>query len=196
MRYHRKPIYFLQTPAFFLLNPATRNSVPLLFRTNAASGSAQPSNEGVCNTYFIKYCDVCDQIAPKYGISVAELESLNSQTWGWSGCKMLQRGSLVCVSSGQPPMPAALTGAVSGPRVPGKQRPSNWADLKSLNPCSRNECVSRSMTLDALSRLIILCSVPHMANAVLPHNIVRHLRLQVQHILRVNLSPPGKSHIL
>ena len=96
---------------------------------------------------------------------------------------MLQRGSLVCVSSGQPPMRAALTGAVCGPRVPGTQRPSNWADLKSLNPCTQNECVSHSMTLDALSRLIILCSDPHMANAVLPHNIVRYLHLQVQHIL-------------
>lgn len=109
---------------------------------------------------------------------------------------MLQPGSLVCVSSGQPPMPAALAGAVCGPRVPGTQRPSNCADLKSLNPCQLNECVSHSMTLDAWLRLIALCSVSHMANAVLPPNIARHLRLQVQHILRVNLSPPRNPPIL
>ncbi|OKO93844.1 hypothetical protein PENSUB_12123 [Penicillium subrubescens] len=39
-------------------------------------------------------------------------------------------------------MPASLAGTVCGPQVPGPQRPSNWADLKSLNPCPLNECCS------------------------------------------------------
>ena len=74
---------------------------------NTSVSSAQPSNSNACNTYTIKFGDYCDQIAPKYGISVAELESYNSQTWGWSGCNALQPERLICVSSGQPPMPAS-----------------------------------------------------------------------------------------
>ncbi|GLI78013.1 hypothetical protein PoHVEF18_006310 [Penicillium ochrochloron] len=42
----------------------------------------------------------------------------------------------------EPPMPASLAGAVCGPQMPGMQRPGNWADLKSLNPCPLNECCS------------------------------------------------------
>jgi hypothetical protein len=76
---------------------------------------------------------------------VAELESYNSRTWGWSGCNILQPGRLICVGSGEPPIPAALAGAVCGPQVPGSQRPRIWVDLRSLNPCPPNECVSHRM---------------------------------------------------
>jgi len=114
---------------------------------NTSGSSSHPSNGAVCNTYSIKHGDLCDQIAQSHGISVSDLEGYNSRTWGWSGCNMLQPGRLICLGSGEPPMPASLAGAVCGPQVPGTQRPGNWADLKSLNPCPLNECVSRLMKL-------------------------------------------------
>ena len=35
---------------------------------------------------------------------------------------------------------ARLTPSVSGPQVPGTQRPANWADITKLNPCPLNAC--------------------------------------------------------
>ncbi|KAJ5364252.1 class V chitinase-like protein, partial [Penicillium cataractarum] len=115
------------------------NSVCCSAESTSVSYSQQ-SNGAVCNTYTVKSGDYCDSIISKYAISVTELESYNSRTWGWSGCNALQSGRLICVSSGEPPMPAALAGAVCGPQVPGTQCPSNWADLESLNPCPLNDC--------------------------------------------------------
>ena len=63
-------------------------------------------------------------------------------TWGWNGCGHLEQGSFICLSNGKAPMPMALPQAICGPQVPGTARPSNMADLASLNPCPSAECVS------------------------------------------------------
>ncbi|KAJ5225139.1 Peptidoglycan-binding Lysin subgroup [Penicillium chermesinum] len=48
---------------------------------------------------------------------------------GWTGCDGLEQGDLLCVSAGDPPMPAALPRATGGPQAPGAARPSNYVSL-------------------------------------------------------------------
>lgn len=46
----------------------------------------------------------------------------------------------MCLSTGTPPMPAPVTGAVCGPQVPGTAVPAAGVALASLNPCPLNAC--------------------------------------------------------
>lgn len=46
----------------------------------------------------------------------------------------------ICVSKGDPPMPSVLQNAVCGPQKAGTERPDNWDDIESLNPCPLNAC--------------------------------------------------------
>lgn len=103
-------------------------------------------NNADCKTYLIQGGDTCPSIAKAHSISTANIEKYNSQTWGWYGCDKLRQGDFICVTAGKPPMPAALPGAVCGPRVPGTVRPNNGpielTKLATLNPCPAGECVS------------------------------------------------------
>ncbi|KAL5425231.1 hypothetical protein PMIN04_002728 [Paraphaeosphaeria minitans] len=102
----------------------------------------QPSADGVCNTYTLQSGDGCWDIGDKFGITVANIEEYNKQTWGFISCDptVLKRGQKICLSKGTPPMPAGDTGAVCGPSVVGTKRPSSWSDVAKLNPCPLNAC--------------------------------------------------------
>ncbi|KAL3462009.1 hypothetical protein BJX64DRAFT_288751 [Aspergillus heterothallicus] len=67
-------------------------------------------------------------------LTVDEIESLNTETWGWNGCDTLWVGIIMCLSTGDPPMPASLDNAVCGPQVPGTEAPTNGTALADLNP--------------------------------------------------------------
>ncbi|KAJ5374569.1 Rhomboid protein 2 [Penicillium concentricum] len=84
--------------------------------------------------------DTCSLIANKHGITEADIEKFNKDTWAWLGCKQLYQGDFICLSSGKPPMPMALPQATCGPQVPGTVRPAKWADLAGLNPCASPKC--------------------------------------------------------
>jgi hypothetical protein len=109
-----------------------------------ANVSAAPTanSDGICSTYVVQQEDTCESIAKVQGITVAEIEKYNTQTFDWDGCNGFNQGKFICVSAGEPPMPVALANAVCGPQVPGTTRPSEWSDLASLNPCPSNKCVS------------------------------------------------------
>jgi hypothetical protein len=83
-------------------------------------------SNGNCAIYTTKRDDYCAKIAVARDITVTELESYNKKTWGWNGCNRLfpdfkskciytkcietntdfVSTSAVCVSEGNPPMPA------------------------------------------------------------------------------------------
>lgn len=102
----------------------------------------QKNPDGICASYTIKSRDDCALIAQNNYITVDNIETYNTQTWGWNGCTNLELGVEICLSTGEPPMPAAVSGTVCGPQVAGTARPSNWSDISSLNPCPLNACVS------------------------------------------------------
>jgi hypothetical protein len=102
--------------------------------------SPKPNPDGTCMSHTVASGEYCQLIAQNYYITVDELESRNSQTWGWMGCNNLQLGSIICLSTGAPPMPAVVSNAVCGPQVSGSKRPTIWADISTLNPCPLNAC--------------------------------------------------------
>ncbi|KAK9364399.1 hypothetical protein V1509DRAFT_78068 [Lipomyces kononenkoae] len=102
--------------------------------------SPQPSSDGICYSYTVQSGDYCALLAQEYYITTDDIEQYNSETWGWMGCNNLQLGSTICLSPGDPPMPAVVMNAECGPQVSGTARPSNWSDISSLNPCPLNAC--------------------------------------------------------
>lgn len=106
--------------------------------------SPQTGSDGTCHAYVIQGTDTCASIAQAFDITEKDIESFNADTFAWKGCDKISQGSFICLSSGEPPMPMAFEGAVCGPQVPGTVRPSNMADIKSLNPCPSGKCVRYS----------------------------------------------------
>ncbi|KAJ6095550.1 hypothetical protein N7486_006296 [Penicillium sp. IBT 16267x] len=99
-------------------------------------------SDGVCYTYTVEAADTCASIAKDFGITVAEIEKYNSNTWAWSGCDDVYQGAFICLSTGSPTMPVALPNAICGPQVPGTVRPADMSksNLASLNPCASKDC--------------------------------------------------------
>jgi LysM repeat protein len=102
----------------------------------------QPNPDGSCATYTVQSGDYCSAIAAAHSITVADLDTYNTNTWSWPTCEStsLYVGTIICVSTGTPPMPAAVTNAVCGPTVPGTPAPPAGTDVSSLNPCPLNAC--------------------------------------------------------
>ncbi|KAJ5169870.1 Peptidoglycan-binding Lysin subgroup [Penicillium coprophilum] len=112
----------------------------------ATAAAPVPTKDGFCFKYIIQGYDTCALIAQKHGITAADIESFNKDTWAWLGCRQLYQGDFICLSAGKPPMPMALPQATCGPQVPGTVRPSKWSDLAGLNPCPSSKCVSKPHT--------------------------------------------------
>ncbi|OTA07931.1 GH18, chitinase CHI18-8 [Trichoderma parareesei] len=100
----------------------------------------KPNPDGSCQSYKVAAGDGCFSIASSFGITQANIESFNKKTWGWAGCAHLQAGQLICLSTGDPPMPAAVADATCGPQVPGTKKPTDGTSLADLNPCPLNAC--------------------------------------------------------
>ncbi|KAJ5114021.1 hypothetical protein N7456_002555 [Penicillium angulare] len=100
----------------------------------------QENDDGSCSTYTVAADDTCSDLAAAYDLTEDEILSFNTDTWGWNGCDPLWAGSIICLSTGDPPMPASMENAVCGPQVPGTEAPTNGTDLADLNPCPLNAC--------------------------------------------------------
>lgn len=100
----------------------------------------QPNKDGTCKTFTIGNGDECAVIASSNSLTTAQIEERNKRTWGWTGCANLIPGQIICLSTGQPPLPGVNEDAVCGPTVPGTTRPVDIDDLASLNPCPLNAC--------------------------------------------------------
>ncbi|KAK4450329.1 killer toxin subunits alpha/beta-like protein [Podospora aff. communis PSN243] len=100
----------------------------------------KPDANGNCATYKVVPGDSCWSITQAHLISVADIENFNKNTWGWGTCNNLQANTLICLSTGAPPLPLPVPGAVCGPIKPGTTRPPAGTSLASLNPCPLNSC--------------------------------------------------------
>ncbi|RHZ55467.1 hypothetical protein CDV55_101207 [Aspergillus turcosus] len=100
----------------------------------------QPQADGTCNTYRIHDGDGCFDLADTHYLKQQDIEAFNKNTWGWAGCGHLQKGQLICLSKGTPPMPSPIPDATCGPQVPGTKKPAKGTALADLNPCPLNAC--------------------------------------------------------
>ncbi|KAK3988009.1 killer toxin subunits alpha/beta-like protein [Cladorrhinum sp. PSN332] len=102
----------------------------------------QPDANGNCAVYKVVRGDSCWGITEKHSglITADDLEKYNKNTWGWGTCNNLQESALICLSSGSPPLPLPVPGAVCGPTKPGTTKPPAGTSLASLNPCPLNAC--------------------------------------------------------
>jgi LysM domain len=107
----------------------------------------QPNPDGTCASHYVVTGDSCSSLASANSLTNAEIESFNTQTWGWQGCSNVQAFQNICLSTGAPPMPAPIANAVCGPQKAGTTQPGPGTSLASLNPCPLNACcVSISLT--------------------------------------------------
>ncbi|KAJ5437022.1 Glycoside hydrolase superfamily [Penicillium cf. griseofulvum] len=108
---------------------------------NAPDLRPQPKPDGTCFTYKTIHDDTCDKIAATNRITIKDIMTFNKETWGWAGCgDALGSNQVLCLSIGEPPMPAEISNAVCGPQVPGTKRPTGSEKLADLNPCKLNAC--------------------------------------------------------
>ncbi|KAJ5020020.1 Killer toxin subunits alpha/beta [Colletotrichum sp. SAR 10_99] len=103
----------------------------------------QPNSDGTCFSYYVVPGDSCSSLGAANSLTNDEIESFNTQTWGWQGCSNVQAYQYICLSSGAPPMPAPIANAVCGPQKPGTTQPGAGVDLASLNPCPLNACCNK-----------------------------------------------------
>lgn len=102
----------------------------------------QPNADGTCASHYVEIDENCATLAAANGLTIAEIESFNNDTWAWEGCDAdrFQARQYICLSKGDPPMPAEVANAVCGPQKPGTQQPASGVSLASLNPCPLNAC--------------------------------------------------------
>ncbi|KAH6693876.1 killer toxin subunits alpha/beta [Plectosphaerella plurivora] len=101
----------------------------------------KPNSDGSCAVYAVQADEGCDAVAVRHGLVAKDLEDLNKKTWGWDGCDAgLGLEQRICVSSGEPPMPATYPDAACGPTKPGSKRPTDGTALVDMNPCPLKVC--------------------------------------------------------
>ncbi|KAL4945179.1 hypothetical protein BDV06DRAFT_219568 [Aspergillus oleicola] len=110
----------------------------------SGSLTPQPYDNGTCYTYTTQTDDNCYDLGLKWSITEDDLADFNDgTTWGWNGCGDLGAGQNICLSKGNPPMPAVLPNAVCGPQAPNTTVDgdiTDAVDLAALNPCPLNAC--------------------------------------------------------
>ncbi|RAK99289.1 glycoside hydrolase family 18 protein [Aspergillus ibericus CBS 121593] len=100
----------------------------------------KPQADGTCATYTVQPDDSCSKIAATYSITVDDINTFNKDTWAWNGCTRLYPHNVICVSTGNPPMPASVSNAICGPQVPGTPTPPSGKNISLLNECPLNAC--------------------------------------------------------
>ncbi|KAL4904081.1 hypothetical protein BDW74DRAFT_185756 [Aspergillus multicolor] len=98
------------------------------------------NDDGSCATTIVNDGQSCATVAAANSLTNDDIEDFNKDTWGWNGCKNIFAGSVICISEGTPPMPAAMENALCGPQVPGTEAPDDMSTLADLNPCPLNAC--------------------------------------------------------
>ncbi|GAB1203521.1 hypothetical protein APSETT445_002156 [Aspergillus pseudonomiae] len=72
----------------------------------------KPNPDGSCASYTIQEDDNCADLAAQYSLTKEDLEGFNKKTWGWNGCSNVWIGTVICLSSGSPPMPNPVANAL------------------------------------------------------------------------------------
>ncbi|PYH88504.1 hypothetical protein BO71DRAFT_467833 [Aspergillus ellipticus CBS 707.79] len=71
----------------------------------------KPQADSTCATYTVQANDKCSTIAAAHSFTIADIEKFNADTWGWGACSPLYTQNIICLSTGNPPMPAAVANA-------------------------------------------------------------------------------------
>ncbi|RAH64784.1 glycoside hydrolase family 18 protein [Aspergillus aculeatinus CBS 121060] len=101
----------------------------------------KPQSDGTCATYTVQPDDSCATIAAAYGLTVDDINNFNTDTWAWNTCSPpLYAHEVICLSEGNPPMPAPVSNAICGPQVPGTPTPPSGTNISQLNECPLNAC--------------------------------------------------------
>ncbi len=97
---------------------------------------------GNCNAHEVGPGESCWKIVEdNYNFfTVQDLEDFNKNTWGWGGCSNLQAHTIICLSTGRPPLPKPVANAACGPVKPGTLPPPAGVKMSDLNPCPLNSC--------------------------------------------------------
>ncbi|CAI4210330.1 unnamed protein product [Parascedosporium putredinis] len=84
---------------------------------------------------------LCDEIQTQYFLKDGDFDKFNKgKTWGWAGCNRLAPKQRICLSDGDPPLPATDGDALCGPTVVGTKKPAKGKKFADLNPCPLNAC--------------------------------------------------------
>ncbi|PYI14800.1 glycoside hydrolase, partial [Aspergillus violaceofuscus CBS 115571] len=101
----------------------------------------KPQSDGTCATYTVQPNDSCATIAAAYGLTIDDINNFNTDTWIWNTCsRPLYAHEVICLSEGNPPMPASVSNAICGPQVPGTPTPPSGTNISQLNECPLNAC--------------------------------------------------------
>ncbi|OAA70941.1 Glycoside hydrolase, subgroup, catalytic core [Akanthomyces lecanii RCEF 1005] len=100
----------------------------------------KPNADGTCASITTQADDDCSKIAAKRDLTAKDIEEFNKNTWGWKGCDLVFPDYRMCVSKGDPPMPAPVANAVCGPTVPNTPQPPKETNLTTLNECPLKAC--------------------------------------------------------
>ncbi len=103
----------------------------------------KPNPDGTCASYKVPAGDSCGQIAARSGLTVAQLEAFQTNTWGWKGCNNLFAEDVICLSEGKPPLPSPWANAICGPRKPGTTYPTDGTPFAELNKCEDGSCCNQ-----------------------------------------------------
>ncbi|KAI9675883.1 MAG: hypothetical protein M1822_008892 [Bathelium mastoideum] len=105
---------------------------------------------GTCATYVTTSVDLCSSIAQSHGLTTDDISKFNDgTTYGWFGCDDLVIGLAICLSEGNPPLPAKVANALCGPTAPDSNitQPEgttidrrDLVDFSQMNPCPLNAC--------------------------------------------------------
>lgn len=100
----------------------------------------KPGADGYCHAYTVTDTDDCASITAEYGLKDDDLKNFNKDTWGFSGCDPLFAKMTICLSTGKPPFPAEIPGAICGPGVKGSKPPTDGTKIADMNMCPLNAC--------------------------------------------------------
>lgn len=74
----------------------------------------KPNKDGSCFVQYVALGDDCSKLSAKYGLTKEEINGFNDKkTWGWTGCDDMLAGINICLSKGDPPMPASISNVSS-----------------------------------------------------------------------------------
>ncbi|MBE3041988.1 LysM peptidoglycan-binding domain-containing protein, partial [Candidatus Bathyarchaeota archaeon] len=101
--------------------------------------------DGTCVSHQVGSGETCDSIATANNIKTDQIEEFNENSWGWNTCDKLIPDQLMCLSTGDPPMPFQdpVNLVDCGPSKIGTERPDDWDNISGLNQCPLRACCSR-----------------------------------------------------
>lgn len=138
--------------------------------------------DGTCFWVAIKN-KLCAELQTEFFLKDGDFDKFNKgKTWGWVGCNRLTEGQRICLSEGEPPMPASNPAAVCGPSVVGTQKPTNGTKVANLNQCPLNACCSTWGQCGTTG--IVRTSIVHGFPVPCPYNMLTAAVLRGYHCRR------------